>query len=86
MVTGAGATVIVMASRALARVARTRRRLPVRLLDACCREVSEPVILHWLGPMFDPALAGYWGSARRRRGHPTFTDLVTRPRRPRSTA
>jgi len=25
-------------------------------------QVREPVILHWLGPMFDPALEGYWGS------------------------
>ena len=24
--------------------------------------VSQPAILHWLGPMFDPALAGYWGA------------------------
>ena len=27
------------------------------------RQVKEPVIIHWLGEMFDPALAGYWGSA-----------------------
>ena len=26
-------------------------------------QVREPVIIHWLGDMFDPALAGYWGSA-----------------------
>ncbi len=26
------------------------------------RQVDQPVILHWLGDMFDPALAGYWGS------------------------
>jgi hypothetical protein len=25
--------------------------------------VRQPVIIHWLGDMFDPALAGYWGSA-----------------------
>jgi hypothetical protein len=29
----------------------------------CCRKVREPVILHWLGEMFDPALAGYWVGA-----------------------
>ena len=32
------------------------------------RQAREPVILHWLGDMFDPQLAGYWGSTRRRRG------------------
>ena len=29
------------------------------VLAAC----DEPIILHWLGEMFDPALAGYWGSS-----------------------
>ena len=30
---------------------------------ASCARCSEPAIIHWLGEMFDPALAGYWGSA-----------------------
>lgn len=53
--------VILMASRALARVARSADdygRVYGRVLAACDR----PVILHWLGEMFDPALAGYWGA------------------------
>ncbi|WP_369053360.1 dihydrodipicolinate synthase family protein [Kineococcus terrestris] len=61
VVTGAGATVILMASRALARVARSAEdylRVYGTLLDEC----PSPVVLHWLGPMFDPALTGYWGS------------------------
>ena len=56
-----GGRVIVMASRALARMARSPDdyvRVYSRVLSACDR----PVILHWLGEMFDPALAGYWGT------------------------
>jgi hypothetical protein len=56
-----GGRVILMASRALAACARSPddyARVYRRLLS----QVREPVILHWLGDMFDPALAGYWGS------------------------
>jgi len=56
-----GGRLIIMASRALARVATSPLdylALYLKILDAA----DEPVILHWLGPMFDPALAGYWGS------------------------
>jgi hypothetical protein len=59
---GCGAQVIVMASRALAAVARTPedyRSVYAQVLSAC----SRPVILHWLGEAFDPALRGYWGGA-----------------------
>lgn len=57
-----GGRVILMASRALARCARgPDDYLAVygRLLES----VSRPVVLHWLGEMFDPALRGYWGSS-----------------------
>ena len=56
-----GGRIILMASRALARVAtkpEEYRSVYRDVLTAC----DEPVILHWLGEMFDPALAGYWGS------------------------
>jgi hypothetical protein len=56
-----GGRVILMASRALARVARTPddyRRVYREVLAMC----DQPVILHWLGDMFDPELAGYWGA------------------------
>ena len=56
-----GGRLILMASRALARVAKSPENyLEVYrdVLTAC----DEPVILHWLGEMFDPALKGYWGS------------------------
>jgi hypothetical protein len=75
VVTDAGAKVIIMASRALAQVARTPddyRRVYETLLDA----VDEPVILHWLGPMFDPALGGYWGSDVVEKATDTFTSLL----------
>jgi hypothetical protein len=33
-----------------------------RVYDTLLSQAAEPVILHWLGEMFDPALAGYWGT------------------------
>ena len=56
-----GGKLIVMASRALARVARSPADYE-RVYDRILRQARQPVILHWLGDMFDPALAGYWGS------------------------
>ena len=56
-----GGRVILMASRALARVARGPEDY-ARVYGAILRQVSRPVILHWLGDMFDPQLAGYWGT------------------------
>jgi hypothetical protein len=58
---GEGGQIILMASRALAACAQgpeDYRRVYGKIL----RQVSRPVILHWLGTMFDPALQGYWGS------------------------
>ena len=60
-VEGEGGHVILMASRALARVARTADDYG-RVYGHILRQVTQPVILHWLGDMFDPQLAGYWGS------------------------
>ena len=57
-----GGRLIVMASRALARVAKSPADYQ-RVYDHVLSQAREPVILHWLGDMFDPALAGYWGSA-----------------------
>ncbi len=53
---------IVMASRALARVAKGPDDY-ARVYGRILAQVKQPVILHWLGEMFDPALAGYWGNA-----------------------
>ena len=57
-----GGRIILMASRALARVARSPDDYH-RVYDRILAQVREPVIIHWLGEMFDPALAGYWGNA-----------------------
>ncbi|GHF39609.1 hypothetical protein FHX82_006697 [Amycolatopsis bartoniae] len=57
----AGARVILMASRQLARVASGPEDYH-EVYGKVLGQVAEPVILHWLGPMFDPALAGYWGA------------------------
>jgi Protein of unknown function (DUF993) len=57
-----GGRVILMASRALAACARS----PDDYLTVYSRilgQLAQPAIIHWLGEMFDPALAGYWGSA-----------------------
>ena len=75
LVEGAGATVIVMASRALAQVARTPEDYQY-VYSTLLAEVGRPVILHWLGPMFDPALAGYWGSDDVDAATQIFTGLV----------
>jgi hypothetical protein len=53
---------VLMASRALARAAKTPADYE-RVYGRILRQVKEPVIIHWLGEMFDPALAGYWGSS-----------------------
>ncbi|MDB5954616.1 MAG: hypothetical protein JWP60_1224, partial [Ramlibacter sp.] len=57
-----GGRLVVMASRALARVA-TGPADYERVYDRILSQAQQPVVLHWLGDMFDPALAGYWGSA-----------------------
>jgi Protein of unknown function (DUF993) len=58
----AGGRLIVMASRALTRVARSSADYE-HVYDRILSQAGQPVILHWLGDMFDPALAGYWGSS-----------------------
>jgi hypothetical protein len=56
-----GGRLIVMASRALAYAAKGPQDY-ARVYDRILGQVKEPVILHWLGEMFDPALKGYWGA------------------------
>ncbi|MFM8747866.1 MAG: dihydrodipicolinate synthase family protein [Aestuariivirga sp.] len=53
--------IILMASRALVRVAKSPDDY-VKVYSRVLSEAAHPVILHWLGDMFDPALKGYWGS------------------------
>ncbi|MFC5499639.1 dihydrodipicolinate synthase family protein [Caenimonas terrae] len=54
-----GGKLVVMASRALARVAKSPADYE-RVYDRILSQARQPVVLHWLGEMFDPALAGYW--------------------------
>jgi hypothetical protein len=57
-----GGQIILMASRALAACAQSPADY-ARVYGRILEQVSQPVIIHWLGDMFDPALAGYWGHA-----------------------
>ena len=57
-----GGKIILMASRALAKVATSPDDYH-KVYDRILSQVKEPVVIHWLGEMFDPALAGYWGNA-----------------------
>ena len=56
-----GGKIILMASRALAKVAKSPDDYH-KVYDRILSQVKEPVVIHWLGEMFDPALAGYWGN------------------------
>ena len=68
-----GGRIILMASRALAAAARSPQDY-AKVYDRILSQVRQPVILHWLGEMFDPALEGYWlGGAERRGGAPGYT-------------
>jgi len=58
---GAGVLPVLMCSRQLAATARGPEDY-AEVYDALLRQASGPVVLHWLGDMFDPALAGYWGA------------------------
>ena len=57
-----GGRIVLMASRHLARAARNYDDY-ARVYAKVLGQVREPVIVHWLGDMFDPQLAGYWGAA-----------------------
>lgn len=75
LVEESGAQAILMASRALAAAANG----PEDYLETYAhllRQASEPVVLHWLGPMFDPALEGYWGSADLDAATDTFLKVI----------
>ncbi|MEJ8856294.1 dihydrodipicolinate synthase family protein [Variovorax robiniae] len=66
-----GGRAILMASRALVRCARSADDY-LALYGRLLKDASKPVVLHWLGEMFDPALRGYWGST----DLPTALDTV----------
>jgi hypothetical protein len=71
----AGAQPVLMCSRQLAAAARgpeDYEKVYGTLLD----RVSEPVILHWLGTAFDPALEGYWGAAEVPQATRNFLEII----------
>ena len=72
---GCGGRIILMASRALAACAKSPDDY-VKVYGRILGQAREPVIVHWLGEMFDPALAGYWGSHDRDRQVETLLAIV----------
>ncbi|MFF9173857.1 dihydrodipicolinate synthase family protein [Streptomyces sp. NPDC014793] len=71
----AGAQAVLMASRALASAARGPEDY-LEVYGHLLRQATEPVVLHWLGPVFDPALEGYWGSSDLDAATETFLEVV----------
>jgi len=73
----AGGRVILMASRALAAAARSPRDY-LDVYGHLVRQARQPVILHWLGEAFDPALRGYWGSPDTAAAADTVLEVIER--------
>ncbi|HEY2505912.1 MAG TPA: DUF993 family protein [Streptosporangiaceae bacterium] len=72
-----GSQIIVMASRALAASARSAGDY-LEVYGQVLKLAERPVLLHWLGEAFDPALAGYWGSADFTGAADTVVELAER--------
>ncbi len=71
-----GGRIVLMASRALAACARSPDDYKW-VYGKVLGQVREPVILHWLGDMFDPALAGYWGHLSLDAAMATCLEVIT---------
>ncbi|PZF99909.1 dihydrodipicolinate synthase family protein [Micromonospora endophytica] len=74
-VQAAGAVPVLMCSRHLAAAARVPEDY-LRVYDELLTAADRPVVLHWLGPMFDPALTGYWGSTDLDLAADTVVELI----------
>jgi hypothetical protein len=72
-----GGRIVLMASRALAACARSPEDYAL-VYDRVLAQVREPVIIHWLGEMFDPALEGYWGHSDHDRAMDVCLDVIRR--------
>ncbi len=70
-----GGRIVLMASRALAACAKSPDDY-ARVYDRVLAQVREPVIIHWLGEMFDPALEGYWGHAEHGKAMDVCLDVI----------
>ena len=74
-VEAAGGRIILMASRALAAAAKGPDDY-IRVYDRILSQVKEPVVIHWLGEMFDPALEGYWGNSDHIKAMSTCLEVI----------
>jgi Protein of unknown function (DUF993) len=72
-----GGRIILMASRALAASAKSPDDY-AKVYDRILGQVKQPVIIHWLGEMFDPALAGYWGKQDHYQAMDVCLDVLSR--------
>ncbi|KKC33003.1 dihydrodipicolinate synthase family protein [Devosia psychrophila] len=70
-----GGRVILMASRALAAAAKSADDY-AKVYGRILNQVKQPVIMHWLGEMFDPALQGYWGNIDHDRAMDVCLDVI----------
>ena len=71
----AGARPVIMCSRHLASAARSAEDY-LSVYSGLLSQATGPVVLHWLGPMFDPQLAGYWGSSEVDGAAETVLELI----------
>jgi len=72
-----GGRIVLMASRALVAAARGADDY-AKVYERVLGQVKEKVIIHWLGDMFDPALAGYWGHRDLDRASDVMIEIVKR--------
>ncbi|WP_284263316.1 dihydrodipicolinate synthase family protein [Roseicyclus amphidinii] len=77
VIEAAGGQIILMATRALPALGAGPEEY-ARVYDTLIEESSAPVILHWLGDMFDPALTGYWGAQDIAAANGIVLDLIMR--------
>ncbi len=73
----AGGQIILMATRALPAIGAGPESY-ARVYDDLIAQAEQPLILHWLGDMFDPALKGYWGADKVAEANSIVLDLITR--------
>jgi hypothetical protein len=72
-----GGRVILMASRTLAAIGRSPDDY-LEVYGQILSDVAQPVMIHWLGEVFDPALSGYWGSTDHWTALGTLLELASR--------
>ncbi len=70
-----GGRIILMASRALTAAAKSPDDY-IKVYGRILSQVKQPVVMHWLGEMFDPALTGYWGNGDHMRAMETCLDVI----------